>query len=103
MIEIAEQLFIELNKHLNTKEINELVLHCPLFPSVYTYGSDNKNEAYDILMQNILIDTKKADPFYLPINYYPSRSKINHISRPLEFIYDKSKFFKKNGLQITKF
>src|SRR3989344_6012625 len=99
MIEIAEQLFIELNKHLNTKEINELVLHCPLFPSVYTYGSDNKNEAYDILMQNILIDTKKADPFYLPINYYPSRSKINHISRPLEFIYDKSKFFKKNGLQ----
>ena len=95
MIELAENLFNILSKKISIDKLNELISKCPLFPSIDTYGIINKNESSEILEHGALVELKKAEPLYLPINYYPER-KAKHA----EFNYSLSKYFQKNGLKI---
>jgi len=99
MISIAEKLFTKLSEHIDSEELKKLSMKCPLFLSIDTYGGENRNESYEILRRNILTDIGKDEPFYLPINYYPKRSKDSNKSRPLDFVYERSKFFLKDGLE----
>jgi len=96
MINNAELLFLELKKHTN--DFEKLALYCPLFPSVETYGETNFSESNEILRRNIEVDQNKKEPYYLPVNYYPSRRVENGIPRPPPFVYKNSPFFLKDGL-----
>lgn len=67
--------------------------------SINTYGNENINLAREIALNRLNHDVNGEELYYLPINYYPSRSRARGVSYPDVKIED-IKFFRESGKLI---
>jgi len=78
-----------------TADAQQLAMNCPLFPTLYIYGNDNKSLSYEVNMMWTMFALKRGNRPLIPGNYYPARTRIHPVFDP-----SSSAIFRESGKLI---
>lgn len=70
-----------------------------LFPTIETYGRDNRNLASEVALNRLYNELDGVELLSVPRNYYPGRSIAKGVPHP-EFVFEGNPFFMELGREI---